>query len=118
RRLPDLLLFLVQNENHSVGIDDRRRFRCSRLQDNRQGDCVNREELTGGMLRTEAPRALLAGLGLLGALGPIVPHMEWIKPGRAAMIGREWRTLAQVRTQPGNRQLAGVRIEGDWRPLQ
>ncbi len=115
--LADFFFLFVQHVDHADRVHDRGGLRRRRLESDRQRDRVDREELPRSILRTEAPGPLLARLRLFCASGPVFANPEGLQPGRPAVIRRERRPLPEVRTQPGKRQLAGLRIESDRRTL-
>ena len=114
---PNLCLLFMQHIDHADRINQRRRICCGWFQRDGQRDGVSREEFPRSILRTQTPWTLFTGFRWLSALGTILSHMERLQPRSPTMVRGKGRTLSEVRTQPGKRQLAGLRIKCDRRPL-
>ena len=108
----------VQHIEHGDRIDECRRLCRCRLQGHRQGDRMDRKELPRSILRAQAPRTLRTGLRWFSVPCPVLANTERLQPGSPTMVRGKRRTLSEVRTQPRERQLAGLRIKRDRRPLQ
>ena len=89
-----------------------------RLERDRQGDGVVVKNFRGAFSGHKTPRTLLTRLGRLSISCPIVPHVERFQPWRTAVIRRKGWPLPEMRTQPGERQLARLRIKRDRQALQ
>ncbi len=109
-------LLLVEDVDQPVLVGDRRLLPLRFRQGDRHPDKVNVVELAIGVLRAEAPAALLPRLRRFAGPLAVLILVDRLQPGRAVVVRRERIALAEVRLQQRPGHLARDRVEEDRRP--
>jgi hypothetical protein len=89
----------MEHVNEPVFVDDGRLFSLLFRQGDRHPQEVKVVKLLIGIVRAKTPTALLTWLGRLAGPFAVRILVNRFQPGRAAMVGREGHTLAEVRLE-------------------